>query len=557
MPADDDAAIGIRDERLAAIVREHWAQYLRDEPVFATRVGMHAYDDRLPDRSADGIAARRAARDGFIARLEALPELAGEDRVHAAVLLADLRGDAAQDVCRFEQWNVSVTSNALERYGDLPRRPATQAEADALVRRWNEIPRAIDLEIERLRAGAAEGLYASRNSLTRTLELLDRQLRTPLNDWTLMRVKPAPGVTVDVEPIVADAIVPALRRYREFLLDELLPRSRAQEGLASMPSTDGCYEALVQHHTTLPLPPGEVHEIGLAEIARLDQEIAALGAKLFGTNGLAATLEHLRSDRSLYFATGEEVAQAASDSLAAAKVAMPGFFGRLPQADCVVELIPRSKASFTTIAYYEPPHADGSKPGEYFINVVDAKTRPKFEARVLAVHESIPGHHLQIAIAQELEGLPAFRRHTGFTVFVEGWALYTERLADEMGLYQSDLDRMGMLSFDAWRAGRLVVDTGIHFMGWSRREAEQFLAEHTALTPQNISNEIDRYIAWPGQALGYKIGQLEIWKLRREAERELGDRFDLASFHDTVLGGGSVTIPVLRERVAAWVAARR
>jgi len=216
--------------------------------------------------------------------------------------------------------------------------------------------------------------------------------------------------------------------------------------------------------------------------------------------------------------------------------------------------MPAHEAPFSTIAYYRQPTVD--RPGIYTINTYAPTTRPRYEAEVLAYHESIPGHHLQIAIAQELDELPAFRRHDGQTVFVEGWALYTERLSDEMGLYSGDLDRLGVLSFDAWRASRLVVDTGIHHKGWSREQAERFMAENSPLALNNISNEVDRYITWPGQALAYKTGHVEIRRLRADAERRLGDRFDLSGFHDVVLGGGAVSLPVLRANVEAWVAAR-
>jgi uncharacterized protein (DUF885 family) len=215
----------------------------------------------------------------------------------------------------------------------------------------------------------------------------------------------------------------------------------------------------------------------------------------------------------------------------------------------VVRPIPAYEAPYTTIAYYRQPFPDGSKPGEYFINTFEPTKRPRFEARVLAYHESIPGHHLQIAISQERSQIPAFRRYGGTTAFVEGWGLYSERLAGEMGLYPDPLDRMGVLSFDAWRASRLVVDSGMHALGWSRKQAIEFMIEHTALTPLNIDNEVDRYVSDPGQALAYKIGQLEILRLRQRARDVLGDKFDIKAFHDTVLGSGAVPLEALGELV--------
>ncbi|MFN7142884.1 MAG: DUF885 domain-containing protein, partial [Myxococcota bacterium] len=255
----------------------------------------------------------------------------------------------------------------------------------------------------------------------------------------------------------------------------------------------------------------------------------------------------------LRFATEDEVEAKAASALAAARAAIPAWFGRLPAAECGVRRVPAHEAPYTTIAYYWPA-VPGQEPGYYYVNTHAPETRPRFEAEVLAFHESIPGHHLQIAIAQELPALPAFRRHLGTTAYVEGWALYTERLADEMGLYSGDLDRMGMLSFDSWRAARLVVDTGIHALRWTRAEAVRFFLENTPLAANNVANEVDRYITWPGQALAYKLGQIELRALRRQAEAALGARFSLPGFHDVVLGGGAVTLPVLRRRVEAWVA---
>lgn len=327
--------------------------------------------------------------------------------------------------------------------------------------------------------------------------------------------------------------------------------------MSALPLGEACYAGLIAQHTTLPLTADEVHATGLAEIAKIHDEFRALGSTVFGTNDLQEIFARLRTDPTLYFESEEEVEAAAEDALARAAEVMPQWFGTLPEAPCEVERIPDYEAPYTTIAYYRPGAADGSRPGAYFVNTYAPETRPRHEAEVLAFHESIPGHHLQIAIAQELDAVPAFRRHGGKTAFVEGWALYTERLADEMGLYSGDVDRFGVLSFDAWRAGRLVVDSGVHAKGWSRGQAESWLLENTPLAPNNIENEVDRYIAWPGQALGYKIGQIEVWSLRREAEAALGEGFDVAAFHDVVLDAGPVTLPVLRARVRGWIDASR
>jgi uncharacterized protein (DUF885 family) len=331
-------------------------------------------------------------------------------------------------------------------------------------------------------------------------------------------------------------------------------RSGAQIGVGALPDGAACYAALIRHHTSEQPTADELHELGLAHIARIDEEFRVLGKRAFGTAKLDKILTRLRTDPKLYFETEQEVENFARASLHAAEAAAPKWFGRLPQAPCEVRRIPDYEAPYTTIAYYrQPTEID---PGIYFINTFAPTTRPRYEARVLAIHEAVPGHHTQVALAQELSDAPAFRRHGGTTVFVEGWALYTERLADEMGLYETDLDRLGVLSFDAWRASRLVVDTGIHAKGWTRAQAIEFMLAHTALAENNIVNEVDRYVGWPGQALAYKYGQIELLRLREQAKAELNDRFDIAGFHDVVLGAGPVTLPILRGRVAAWIRAQ-
>jgi uncharacterized protein (DUF885 family) len=350
---------------------------------------------------------------------------------------------------------------------------------------------------------------------------------------------------------VFDGVRPAMARYRDFLRDSVLPVARAEDkvGVRNVPDGDTCYAAMIRRYTSLELTAQEIHEIGLRETKRIMGEMRALGAKVLATENLEETLTRLRTDPALYFDTRDSVEEQASEALARAREAIPQYFGILPEAPCeVVRMVPHEE-KHSTIAYYRQPALDGSMPGRYFINTYAPETRPRYEAEALAFHEAIPGHHLQIAIAQELQDIPEFRKHTGVTAYVEGWALYTERLADEMGLYSGDLDRIGMLSFEAWRACRLVVDTGMHAMGWSRQQAIDFMLANSALAENNIVNEVDRYIAWPGQALAYKLGQLEILSLRAEAKQAAGDAFDIRKFHDVVLRNGAVSLTTLRQIV--------
>jgi uncharacterized protein (DUF885 family) len=569
-----EARDGVNDAALAELLVDQWRWTLEQEPLFATRLGVHDFDARIEDNEKKAIDARRAERREFLERAKRIDraKLGATDQVHVSLLIDLLEAQvAADEACAFEEWTLSPRDNPVTRWNHLRElhQVKTLDDANNLLARYRAIDKSIDNEIALLELGAGRGLYSTRESARRVLDITDKLLAKNVADWDML--EPAkvehPDFPKDrlaafrqeLREVVAKQIQPALVRYANFLRTRILPKARPEEqsGLSSLPIGEACYRARIRQETTLPLEARAIHELGLAEIAKSDAAIAALGKKLFDTPTLEATLKKLRSDTSLYFQTAEQIEEAAKTSLALAKERIPNFFGVLPKADCVVRRIPDYEAPYTTIAYYRQPHPDGSKPGEYFVNIHEPKTRPRFEARVLAIHESIPGHHLQIAIAQELGGVPAFRKHEGVTAYVEGWALYTERLGEEMKLYENDLDRMGMLSFDAWRAGRLVVDTGIHALGWSRTQAKRYLEEHTALSPENIDNEVDRYISWPGQALGYKIGQLEIVKLREQAQKELGERFSIQGFHDVALTGGAVTLAVLRERVDAWIKERK
>jgi uncharacterized protein (DUF885 family) len=565
------AAAGVEDAGLAQLLRDHWEAALERSPVWATTLGDHRFDDRIEDNSSEGIARERARVREFLARAKALPadSLSRSDRVTLDLFIGELESNVASEVCEGHLWNVSARGNPIADVNVLPQMHVVKTPADGrnLVARYRQIARWVDNSIGHLRAGAEKGLFANAESVRRTIALVDGQLAAPLEKWPL--AEPAAAPRPDWKPeertelasalnqVIESEVRPAFTRYRALLADEILPKARGADkvGVGHLPLGQACYRARIIDHTGLPLTADELHKLGQTEIARINQEMVELGRTLFGKAGgtLAAVVDKLRTDRSLYFRDAQEIQRAASAALAAAKNRMPEYFGRLPRADCVVVPIPEYEAPFTTIAYYREPHFDGTKPGEYFINVYKPEVRPRFEMEVLTFHESIPGHHLQIALGQEQPNLPAFRRFLGSTAFVEGWGLYTERLANEMKLYSGDLDRMGMLSYDAWRASRLVVDTGIHAMGWTRERAEQFMREHTALTEENIRNEVDRYISWPGQALAYKVGQLEIVRLRREAEQSLGAAFDLRRFHDVVLENGAVTLPVLAAEVERWL----
>jgi uncharacterized protein (DUF885 family) len=358
----------------------------------------------------------------------------------------------------------------------------------------------------------------------------------------------------DVWEIIEDEVYPAFREYERTLRTEILPRCRpdGRPGLLYTPDGQENYKQRIESFTTLSSTAEEIHELGMSEVTRLRGEMVALGREVFGTTDLRALRAHMAADAALHYESREEIEAVARSAVRRMEADLSKAFSVVPTANVEVVPVPAHEEAFTTMAYYRGPTPDGSRPGRYYINTYEPTTKPRWEAEVLAFHEAVPGHHLQIALANELVGLPMIRSHGGIGAYVEGWALYTETLADEMGMYSSDVSRLGMFSFDAWRSCRLVVDTGIHAMGWSRDRAIRFLEENTLADIRNIENEVDRYISWPGQALGYKIGQLEIFALRAEAKEALGPLFDLRGFHQVVLGNGPVTLPLLRKQVEAW-----
>ena len=563
------AATAAASAELRSLADRFWDGYLAAYPTWATVIGDRRFDADLEDVSPDAIVARIRWLDDVAAAGGALEpsSLSATEQVTRQMLVDEAGGQADALRTGLHEWTVDPLSGPTVSLLDLVDYQVirTPEEGRALIRRWRDVGRYLDQVRAGLREAAADGRVAVEAPVRRQLEVLANLEREPAEQWKLAGPAAAahddwPDAELsrfrsDLLEAVREVAVPAFQRYRETLERDIAPVARPADrpGLVHLPGGAEAYRTMIRVHTTLDLSPEELHATGLAEIERIDAEFVGLGRRVLGTTDLESTLAALRDDPRLRFETADEVFDVAKRSLARATAAMDEWFGRVPAAACVVVPIPSHSEVHQTIAYYAWPAMDGSRPGRYYINLHAPETRPRYEAEALAFHEAVPGHHLQIAVAQELPGLPAFQRMLGSTAFAEGWGLYTERLSDEMGLYSSDMDRFGILSFDAWRAGRLVVDSGMHAMGWTRREAIDFLKRHSALGESNIANEVDRYIVWPGQALAYKVGQLEIARLRRHAEERLGPRFDIKAFHDTVLGSGAVSLPVLRGLVDDWL----
>jgi uncharacterized protein (DUF885 family) len=551
---------------LLALADEYWDSLMAARPTSATLVGDHRFDDRIEDLSVEADERLAGRWDALLARVEAVDDgtLDAADRVTRSLLRIEL----ARGIEGLRHRLTELGSDQMDGVHawlltSAPELNAPDAESAAkLIERHRQIGTMLDQACARFRAGLGAGRTPARVTIERSLNQIDGYLASDLADDPFVTFAGPEGWAGEVAwrdqlaAVARDEIRPGFQRYRDVLAGELLPVSRPDErcGLTWLGS-DGAdlYRTLVRQHTTLDdLSADEVHQIGLAEVERLAGEYAEVGGRLFGTSDLAEIFRTLREDRSLRYAGADEIMADARRYLAGAEAAMGEWFGRLPTTGCVIKVVPAFLAADAPAAYYFPPAADGSRPGAYFVNTHEPEERNRFETASVAYHEAIPGHHLQLTIANELTHLPLFQRLSfGNTAFVEGWALYTERLAEEMGLYRDDVERIGMLAGDSWRSCRLVVDTGMHALGWTRQQALDYMLANAPVGAEEIAVEIDRYIAIPGQALAYKVGQLEIQRLRADAQAAAGDAFDIRAFHDAVLGSGSVSLPVLRELVAA------
>lgn len=552
---------------LEAVCDEYWEVTLEGSPTFATLIGDHRFDDRVEDWSAEGEAAERERLLSVRARAAALDAevLDDADRVTRDLLVGEIDDRVRLiDLGVTELRSDQMDGPAAAYLTSAPQLSYPSPEAAAMaVERLHALPGALDGAAERFRAGAARGRTPARLAVARSISLIDAYLDSPIADDPFGNATGptdwdgGPAWREQLRDVVERHVRPGFARLRDVLADELLPVARPDDraGLCWLDDGEELYAALVAGYTALEITADEIHRVGLEEIDRLAGEYAELGARVFGEPDAAAVVRRLRDDTGLRYESADQVMELAAAALDRARHAMPSWFGRLPQAPCRIERVPAALAPDVPPAYYYPPSADGSRPGIYFVNTHEPSGRNRFEAEAIAFHEAIPGHHLQLAIASELAGLPAFRRlGVGNTAFVEGWGLYAERLADEMGLYSDDVQRLGMLAADSWRAGRLVVDSGLHALGWSRRRAIAWFTEHTPVSADDVAVEVDRYVALPGQAVSYKLGQRHLLQLRRRAEAELGDRFDVRTFHDVVLGSGGVTPRVLTANVEAWLA---
>ena len=547
-----------------------WQEDLADDPIMATQLGDNRYNDKLPDMSQAAIDARNARN---FTRLATLRKIKKDKLEKADLLNFDLFEREINDKINeatFKSYLYSIRSNeGPQQLAEVSEFApfATVKDYDNWIARINASGVYFDQWIALLQVAVNERRVQPRVVINKVIEQIKPQLVTNPEDsgfYAPFRKMPAGIPQAEQERLQAAAKaaiqttgVPAYQRFEKFLREVYLPGSRDSVGIKDTPDGEQYYRNRIAHFTTIyNQQPTNIHNIGQAEVKRIRAEMEKTLEGINFLGNLDQFLVFLRTDDRFYYKTPEELFAAYEKTARAIEPQLPKLFGKLPKTPFGIRAIPAASAPTTTTAYYQPPSLDGSRQGYYYVNLYKPESRPIWEIEALTAHESVPGHHLQIALSYELKGIPEFRRNAGYTGFIEGWALYSESLGSELGLYTDPFQKIGQLNYDMWRAVRLVVDTGIHQFGWTRDQAIYFFKQNTGKSDQDIQNEVDRYISWPGQALAYKLGQLKIQALRAEAEKALGSRFDVRAFHDQILGSGALPLSVLETETRAWIAAQ-
>jgi uncharacterized protein (DUF885 family) len=576
--ADPPAPAQGAPAQLDSIARRYWTTLLQGAPLpflggggplSATALGDHRFDSKLDDLSPD---ARRKLVDALAqqrAELTTLAaaELSAEEQLTLEMLRRQLSDVDAVEVCAAPLWVVDQLGGPQVQLAQTALHyplGTVQGAAD-LAARYGQAGRYFDQHVANLRRGMFQGRTSPRVNVERVIASLDDLLNQDASKSALLpaaqRFADLPeaerGPARDrIREAIQEQVLPGMRRYRDFLAGELLPKARQDVGLWALPGGEACYAALVAYHTGTKRTAQELHDLGTQTLASIEAEMERI-ARSEGARDAKQYRARLDARADQFKRSAEALLEWNRAMLARAQAALPRAFRKLPRRTIETRPIEAYRAASSPPAFYQPPPADGSHPATYYVNTLRPETRALYNQEALCLHETVPGHHLQIALAQELRDLPEFRRLAGATAFVEGWALYTERMSDQdLHLYSGPPARFGMLGYQAWRAARLVVDTGMHALKWDRERAVQFLREHTTLAPEEAANEIDRYAIYPAQALAYMVGQLELFRLRESASAKLGTSFDLRDFHDAVLAHGAVPLSSLERIVNDYVHAR-
>ncbi|MCO8124484.1 DUF885 domain-containing protein [Stieleria sp. TO1_6] len=560
------------DPALRELMDQVWEFELNEFPLLATDVGDPRGQDRLSHNSLSDLERRDKQRGQFLDALDKIDvdQLDREDQVDADLLRRKLETDRSDYQLSMHLMPINNREGFHISFPELPRlmNPSSVGGFENYIARLNDFPRFVDEQIALLQGGIDAGLVQPaiimRDSVSQAeahvvedpeQSLLMKNLaeesiaKLDENDWK--RIRP------ELIQAIETSVVPAYQKFANYLRQTYVPACRGSIAARALPNGRELYQQQILKFTTLEMTPEELHQTGIQENARIRKQMDAIRQRVEFDGDLKAFLQHLRTDPKFYAETPEQLLKEASYILKRVDGRLPTLFGKLPRTPYGIREVPAYVAPQTTSAYYWPPATDGSRGGFYYINTYNLSARPLYQLQALSFHEAVPGHHLQLALQAELEGLHPIRKQSNFTAFIEGWALYSEKLGGELGFYKDPYQEFGRLSMEAWRASRLVVDTGIHAKGWTRQQAIDYMNENTALSQHNIVAEVDRYIGWPGQALGYKVGELFISKLRARAEQELGDEFDIRQFHDCVLSSGSIPLPVLEAKVDQYISDAR
>ncbi len=554
-------------DQFRQLMDTYW-EYRKDiSPMTSTRSGDHSRNDRLDETSDLHMEERKARYAEFLQQLRAIDPQGFEeaDRLNYQILEQRLSLDIQRIGYKMYRSPLSTMGgihNWFPRLGMfVPLK--TEKDYENLLSRYAQMPRSFDQNMELMRTGLKEGQVPPQITLSGVDVSIQTQLDTPIDDSPYMKPfqKFPDHFSADLQndlqgralEIVTDQIFPKLEEFRKFVKEEYEPHCREKVGASEFDNGQEYYQHCITYFTSLTLTAQEIHDIGLSEVKRIREEMEAIRKQVDFQGDLQAFFEYLRTDPQFYPQNKEQLMERTAFVLKKIDGKLPEIFKTLPRLPYGIKEIPDYQAPNSTTAYYMPGAGDGTRSGTYYVNTYDLKSRPLYEVEALSLHEAVPGHHLQLALQQEIE-IPTFRKYSSYTSFVEGWGLYSERLGLETGFYEDPYSNFGRLSYEMWRACRLVVDTGMHALGWSRQQAIDFMADNSSLTLLNITNEVDRYIGWPGQAVAYKLGELKIRELRKRAEDALGSKFDIREFHDAVLLDGSIPLSVLEDKIDRWIA---
>jgi uncharacterized protein (DUF885 family) len=564
------ASIAERDKALSAVFADYWEQQLKDHPEMASELGDKRYDDQLSDYSVAGYNTRLDHERTILERLGALDTtgMAEQQLLSKDLLVRELVED--QEEARFRPWQLPINqfrgphTSLPQLVGELSF--DNEADYDHYIARLNKIPTAFSQITDDLMAGMDDHRVPPKYLLEKALvqvETLAAQkpeqspFAQPVEKFpaSIPQAKQA-AIREQVLAAVTRQVLPAYTRLARFMKAQYVPAGRLEPGAWSLPDGDRYYAFRVRQSTTTELTPQQIHSLGEQQVAEDEAQMQGIAKKL-GFADLAALRASIPNNPKLHPASADALLATYKGYVDAMRPRLPELFARLPKAPLEIRVVPPYIEKDQAAAYYQQGTPDGKRPGIFFVNTYNATQRSLTSVEAVAYHEALPGHHLQISIAQELDGLPEFRRHGYYTAYTEGWGLYSERLGKDVGFYTDPYSDYGRLEADIWRAIRLVVDTGVHSQHWSRQQMVDYFHAHSAIDDTNVQAEVDRYIAWPGQALGYKVGQLKFLELRARAQKALGPRFDLRAYEDEVLGAGALPMDVLDQRVNGWIASQQ